>query len=542
MITKNATSWTLLVHPSGNFDALKTQHYRRRLRPLIDEGYRFLLIDLEQVTHINSSAIGLFVELYNSVHRVKGTLRLMNCGPNIQKILQQTRLDTILMNEEAASANAESPVVYDNLHDYMSREILLQAKINAMISQILKSDRPEAIASAALIGILRALGAPKGALFLLNNDSATLELMAWRGNDKEIAPQLPAILVSENTLEHQILASDDLMSFDLSNPATAPHSIFNRLGFSSMLGAPILGDQRCYGLLALEAGPESEKIIEHSRPLVQSLIRICGLALEKAILVERFSAANEQARQATEQTRRYEQSLALAGRLSMMGVVLSSLTHLINNKLVPLMGYAQLLTHMDGLPEAARKRIQMIGDASNSLHEVIEKISMIHRQQGSSCEPLDLDATLAAALDLMQETLSSRSVAVTLHPVPPSLPIAGDGTQLIKAFVAILHSAAHAFTDDQLCRWIRISFEAGETAMKILFHDNGQDVRVINDDMQSQLDPFASNEDIRLGQIFNPHLPQHIIRRLGGKAMAEVSPVEGTIVTFELPYIENNNG
>ena len=52
MITKNHTSRTLIIHPVGDLDALQAEHYRRQLRSLIEEGYRYSVtgrIDLSRL-------------------------------------------------------------------------------------------------------------------------------------------------------------------------------------------------------------------------------------------------------------------------------------------------------------------------------------------------------------------------------------------------------------------------------------------------------------------------------------------------------------
>ena len=63
----------------GNLDALRAEHFRQQLRSLIDEGYRYIIFDLEDSPYMNSSGLGLLVEIYNRVNRMIGSFKLINC-------------------------------------------------------------------------------------------------------------------------------------------------------------------------------------------------------------------------------------------------------------------------------------------------------------------------------------------------------------------------------------------------------------------------------------------------------------------------------
>src|SRR5689334_9859507 len=121
MITKNTTSRTLIIHSVPHFDALHVEHHREQIKALIEEGYRHLIFDFDRTEYLNSSALGMLVELYNSMKRVAGTFRLLNCNVEIRNLLHQTQLDKLLLpaedNAEIAT-ESESPH-YDQLHGVM---------------------------------------------------------------------------------------------------------------------------------------------------------------------------------------------------------------------------------------------------------------------------------------------------------------------------------------------------------------------------------------------------------------------------------------
>jgi anti-anti-sigma factor len=70
-----------------------------KLRELVEEslekGHRKIVINLKQVTHIDSSGIGEMVGCFTTVKRRGGQMSLLNLPPRINDILQVTQLITV---------------------------------------------------------------------------------------------------------------------------------------------------------------------------------------------------------------------------------------------------------------------------------------------------------------------------------------------------------------------------------------------------------------------------------------------------------------
>jgi anti-sigma B factor antagonist len=69
------------------------------LRRLVEEalaaGKTKILVNLKDVTHIDSSGIGELVACYTTVKRRGGAMKLLNLPPKINDILQVTQLITV---------------------------------------------------------------------------------------------------------------------------------------------------------------------------------------------------------------------------------------------------------------------------------------------------------------------------------------------------------------------------------------------------------------------------------------------------------------
>ena len=88
----------------AHLDALKSMCHA------VDAGAQNILINLGEVTTIDSSGIGELVAAYTTVTNRGGNLKLLNLPPKVQDILQITQLFTVfdvLDSEEEAIASFE---------------------------------------------------------------------------------------------------------------------------------------------------------------------------------------------------------------------------------------------------------------------------------------------------------------------------------------------------------------------------------------------------------------------------------------------------
>ncbi len=113
MIRTHQLGQLIVATPVGEI-RLGEEHTRIRdqLRNLLDTGQRKLLIDLSRVTYMDSSGVGLLLEIKVHAMNVQGDLRLCNVSPEVSQILSRLMLHTILTaytSEDAALAEWGRP-------------------------------------------------------------------------------------------------------------------------------------------------------------------------------------------------------------------------------------------------------------------------------------------------------------------------------------------------------------------------------------------------------------------------------------------------
>jgi anti-sigma B factor antagonist len=68
---------------------------RDRIKDLLADGQRKILLNLGDVTYIDSAGLGALISSYTTTKREGGSLRLMNLTKRIQDLLAITKLITV---------------------------------------------------------------------------------------------------------------------------------------------------------------------------------------------------------------------------------------------------------------------------------------------------------------------------------------------------------------------------------------------------------------------------------------------------------------
>lgn len=81
---------------------------RETVRGLVDAGNKKIVLNLGNVTYIDSSGIGELVSAFTSVSNAGGSLKLLNLTKRVQDLLQITKLYTVfeVFDDESAAVGS----------------------------------------------------------------------------------------------------------------------------------------------------------------------------------------------------------------------------------------------------------------------------------------------------------------------------------------------------------------------------------------------------------------------------------------------------
>jgi len=79
--------------------------FREQIKELVASGHKKVLINMGEISYIDSSGIGELVSGFTTVTNAGGMLKLLNLGKRVQDLLQITKLYTVFetFDDEAAA-------------------------------------------------------------------------------------------------------------------------------------------------------------------------------------------------------------------------------------------------------------------------------------------------------------------------------------------------------------------------------------------------------------------------------------------------------
>lgn len=91
----------VILEPKGSLiGGNETDELKNAINSLLEKGNRKLIVDLADVSYLNSSAIGILTIAHTSYQKQMGKLILCNLNKNISNIFLVTKLSTIFLSED----------------------------------------------------------------------------------------------------------------------------------------------------------------------------------------------------------------------------------------------------------------------------------------------------------------------------------------------------------------------------------------------------------------------------------------------------------
>ena len=86
----------------------ETEALRRKVKQALDAGHRRILLDLGEITYIDSVGLSTLVSSYTSARKAGGDLKLLRLPRGVHQLLQITRLSTVFEIYENLEAARQS--------------------------------------------------------------------------------------------------------------------------------------------------------------------------------------------------------------------------------------------------------------------------------------------------------------------------------------------------------------------------------------------------------------------------------------------------
>ncbi len=268
----------------------------------------------------------------------------------------------------------------------------------------------------------------------------------------------------------------------------------------------------------IESRPELDEgpFLMEERHLIDSIAR------EVAIIIQRRQAEKEQ-------QRLYEQ-LQHAERLATIGQLAAGVAHELNQPLTGVLGFAELLKELDGMPRQAFHDIERIESASLHAREIVQKLLIFARQVPTRNAKVNVNTVIRDVISFFKGRLLNESIEVKTE-LSPELPsITADQTQVRQIIVNLFVNAAHAMPQGGN---LTIKTVSDRKTVRMEISDTG--MGMTDEVKEKAYLPFFTTKDVNQGTGLGLSVVHGIIKAHHGRIQLKSGPGEGTTFTIDLP-------
>jgi signal transduction histidine kinase len=219
-------------------------------------------------------------------------------------------------------------------------------------------------------------------------------------------------------------------------------------------------------------------------------------------------------------------------KMSVLGQLIASITHEINNPLAVINGYAELLEG-SAIPEEEREYARIIREAGERCHRVVETFLGQYRSRPFTPKRVKLAEVVKNAAQHMDFHLRYHLVKLELE-VDESLEVLADAGQFEQVLINLMGNALKAM-QGRPTRLLRVRVGATPRGADVDVSDTGCGMPAADLEKLFQRG-FTARKD-GTGHGIGLALSQEIAQRHGGSITVTSEPDRGTTFTVHLPAL-----
>ena len=225
--------------------------------------------------------------------------------------------------------------------------------------------------------------------------------------------------------------------------------------------------------------------------------------------------------------------LMQAQKMDSIGRLAGGVAHDLNNLLVPIIGYAELLKKDSDLTENQKMIVEEVYRAGNRSRDLIQQLLAFSRKQNMQFVRTDLNSLLEDFVNLLQRTIKE-NIRITLHLASEPLPILADVVQVEQVIMNLVVNASDAMSGGGV-----ISIETGiarsGTTDRVLLSVRDTGMGMDEETCSKIFEPFYSTKG-ELGIGLGLSTAYGIIKQHSGEIQVESTPGEGSLFRILFPF------
>jgi two-component system NtrC family sensor kinase len=309
-----------------------------------------------------------------------------------------------------------------------------------------------------------------------------------------------------------------------------PHDAYLRdHGIRTYIGVPLL-DRRGEVMGILNAMDPRDRVFGAEELRILSLL---GRRAAEELEEERHQREKETT----------ERRLLQSEKMVSLGQVVAGVAHELNNPLASVLGFAELLSRRQDLPESVRETLLTVVAEAERARQVIRNLLAFAREHAPERTPALLNEVVERTLALREGDMKASGVEVA-RDLAPDLPATlADAHLLQQAFLNLVLNAEQAMLQargrGRLTVRTRFLPQGSPprpgAAVRVEFEDDGPGVP--EESLRKIFEPFFTTKEVGKGTGLGLSLTHSIVEQHGGAVWVENAGGGGARFTIELPYV-----
>ncbi len=270
------------------------------------------------------------------------------------------------------------------------------------------------------------------------------------------------------------------------------------------------------------------------------LVAVLGfglLALMMLVMVRSGTRVDARFRRLARQRQRVEKTRAQqehSARLAVVGELVASVAHEINNPLTAIWGLSQvsLKREMDG---KLRQSLEMINTEANRSVRIVQNLLSFSRARAAEKAYVSINAAIDAALELRRYNLMVNNIALDLH-LDPCLPwTMADPHKIQQVALNLITNAEQAMTEEGHGGRLTVATERDGDWIEFRVRDTGPGIAP--DAVDKIFDPFFTTKGDGKGTGLGLSVSYSIVEEHDGSIDVKSEPGKGTEFSIRLPIV-----
>lgn len=246
-------------------------------------------------------------------------------------------------------------------------------------------------------------------------------------------------------------------------------------------------------------------------------------------LEEKVGERTRELEEANSKLRETHEQLVRSEKLASLGELVAGVAHELNNKLLPVLAYSQLLKEQD-FPEDILRYVSTIEKSAAGASSVVGSLLNFARPASSKRDPVDLNATMRDTMALLDYKFKSSDVKLDVR-LDKDIPLTmADEKQISQVFLNLANNAFQAMEETGGTLKIRSKRKSGDIEFSV--SDTG--CGISRENLLKIFDPFFSTKGGG-GTGLGLSVSHGLIRAHDGEISVESKVGKGTKFTIRLP-------